>query len=220
VLLPKIRLSVSAGITKIVLRSWSQSLFALALLLLLPDRSVISMAYLLRSNVLPSAQRVCVKSVLPTSLRRHYYIHPRGKTSSSHGSVFGRIGALRPVHADISAKYFDYKQVEEKMYKWWDETGHMKPTDAATVAEGFIHTNNSNSKNESFCIPMPPPNVTGSLHIGFVYSVILFLCFLVALNCSLCIQTCPWTCNPGSAYTVQQDERKVHCVDPWDVSSH
>jgi hypothetical protein len=85
--------------------------------------------------------------------------------------VFGRIGALRPVHADIGAKYFDYKQVEEKMYKWWDETGHMKPMDAATVAEGFIHTNNSNSKNESFCIPMPPPNVTGSLHIGFVYSV-------------------------------------------------
>ena len=47
-------------------------------------------------------------------------------------------------------KYFDFLKEEKLIYKIWENSEAFKP-----------------SKNkESYCIMMPPPNVTGSLHIG------------------------------------------------------
>ena len=47
---------------------------------------------------------------------------------------------------------FDPKDFEERLYKEWEEKGYFKP---------------SMDKNaESYCIMMPPPNVTGKLHMG------------------------------------------------------
>ena len=47
---------------------------------------------------------------------------------------------------------FNPKDFEEKLYKEWEEKGYFKP---------------SMDKNaESYCIMMPPPNVTGKLHMG------------------------------------------------------
>ena len=47
---------------------------------------------------------------------------------------------------------YDPSMVEEKWYKYWRENG-------------FFHTEVEKGK-EPFCIVMPPPNVTGSLHLG------------------------------------------------------
>ena len=44
------------------------------------------------------------------------------------------------------------KDFEEKIYKNWEESGNFKPS-------------NDKSK-ETYCIMMPPPNVTGKLHMG------------------------------------------------------
>jgi valyl-tRNA synthetase len=44
------------------------------------------------------------------------------------------------------------KDVEEKWYQFWEE-------------KGFFHANNKSSK-PSYCISIPPPNVTGALHMG------------------------------------------------------
>lgn len=49
-------------------------------------------------------------------------------------------------------KAFDPKLVEEKWYSFWEEGGFFK---------GDAH-----SKKEPFCIVIPPPNVTGVLHMG------------------------------------------------------
>lgn len=49
-------------------------------------------------------------------------------------------------------KNFDTKKVEAKHYQEWEKSGIF----AADV----------NSNKQPYCIPMPPPNVTGSLHIG------------------------------------------------------
>ncbi|MDC7674993.1 valine--tRNA ligase [Asticcacaulis machinosus] len=49
-------------------------------------------------------------------------------------------------------KTFDPKSVEPRLYEMWETSGAFKPTDK----EGA----------ESFSIVIPPPNVTGSLHIG------------------------------------------------------
>ncbi|NOZ05503.1 MAG: valine--tRNA ligase [Chloroflexi bacterium] len=51
------------------------------------------------------------------------------------------------------AKRYDPKNVEQRLYAWWEERGYFKPR---PVAEG----------ETSFVISMPPPNVTGALHMG------------------------------------------------------
>lgn len=50
-------------------------------------------------------------------------------------------------------KNFNFAEAESRIYKWWEENGWFKPECAASDAE-------------SFTISMPPPNVTGALHIG------------------------------------------------------
>jgi valyl-tRNA synthetase len=49
-------------------------------------------------------------------------------------------------------KTFDPKSVEPRLYAAWEASGAFKPSDDANA--------------ESFVIVIPPPNVTGSLHIG------------------------------------------------------
>ncbi|MFA5113483.1 MAG: valine--tRNA ligase [Candidatus Margulisiibacteriota bacterium] len=50
------------------------------------------------------------------------------------------------------AKVYDPAQVEQKWYRFWEESGYFKPNDQAT--------------KPPFTIVIPPPNVTGSLHMG------------------------------------------------------
>ena len=47
---------------------------------------------------------------------------------------------------------FNPKDFEDKLYKEWEEKGNFKPSDDKT--------------KEPYCIMMPPPNVTGKLHMG------------------------------------------------------
>jgi len=54
------------------------------------------------------------------------------------------------------AEFYDAKEVEDKFYKIWEERGYFE-----------IDANKNIRKDgRKFCIMMPPPNVTGSLHIG------------------------------------------------------
>ena len=55
----------------------------------------------------------------------------------------------------LEAKY-DYKKVEENKYNIWKEKGYFNCGDMS---------------KEPFCIVIPPPNVTGKLHIGHAYDV-------------------------------------------------
>lgn len=50
------------------------------------------------------------------------------------------------------SKTYDPKEFEDRLYKYWNESGYFK----ADV----------NEDKEPFTIMMPPPNVTGSLHMG------------------------------------------------------
>lgn len=47
---------------------------------------------------------------------------------------------------------FNPKDFEDKLYKEWEEKGYFKPS--------------MDKSRESYCIMMPPPNVTGKLHMG------------------------------------------------------
>ena len=57
------------------------------------------------------------------------------------------------------AKTYNPKEFEDRLYKEWKEKGHFKPSD--------------NSHQDSFTIVMPPPNVTGILHMGHALNNIL-----------------------------------------------
>ena len=51
------------------------------------------------------------------------------------------------------AKHFDFREAETRLYDWWQERGWFRPECAPPDAEPFV-------------ISIPPPNVTGALHIG------------------------------------------------------
>ena len=54
------------------------------------------------------------------------------------------------------AKQYAFADVEGPLYKWWEEKGFFKP---APISE-------KNKNKKPYVVPMPPPNVTGYLHMG------------------------------------------------------
>ena len=51
-------------------------------------------------------------------------------------------------------KFFDYKNEEKKVYELWQNVDAFK---------GVV-----DKTKEPFCVVIPPPNVTGILHMGHV----------------------------------------------------
>ena len=49
-------------------------------------------------------------------------------------------------------KVYEPQQVESKIYRMWEENGYFAPS--------------QNRDAKPFTIVMPPPNVTGQLHMG------------------------------------------------------
>jgi valyl-tRNA synthetase len=50
------------------------------------------------------------------------------------------------------AKAYEHQQVEQRLYEWWERAGYFAPRDDAP--------------EPPFVISIPPPNVTGELHLG------------------------------------------------------
>src|SRR5512144_623846 len=49
-------------------------------------------------------------------------------------------------------KTYDFHTVEQRLYAWWDSQGYFRPK--------------VDPSQRPFVISMPPPNVTGELHLG------------------------------------------------------
>jgi len=56
-------------------------------------------------------------------------------------------------------KTYDFAATEQRLYKWWEESGHFQPS-PAPGDPGF------DKDVKPFVISIPPPNVTGKLHLG------------------------------------------------------
>ncbi len=56
-------------------------------------------------------------------------------------------------------KPYEPKETEDRIYKFWEETGFFNP-------ENSIEAGYTESDAEPFTIVLPPPNVTGTLHLG------------------------------------------------------
>jgi len=60
---------------------------------------------------------------------------------------------------DKLAKVYDPKDHEERIYQWWEERGYFRP-------EKQVELGLASNDGPRWCITMPPPNVTGVLHLG------------------------------------------------------
>ena len=56
-------------------------------------------------------------------------------------------------------KAYDFKATEEKIYTWWEKQGYFQPSNDPRKPD-FDPT------KKPFVISIPPPNITGSLHLG------------------------------------------------------
>ena len=56
-------------------------------------------------------------------------------------------------------KAYDFHDTEKRIYDWWEKSGYFKPSNDPRKA-GF------DPSKPNFVISIPPPNVTGELHLG------------------------------------------------------
>jgi valyl-tRNA synthetase len=63
---------------------------------------------------------------------------------------------LKLVMSEELAKVYNPAEVEQKWYKFWEESGFFQP----------VSGNRGSGAGETFSIVIPPPNITGSLHMG------------------------------------------------------
>ena len=63
-------------------------------------------------------------------------------------------GLSRPViFENMMEKTFNPTDIEQSLYTSWEEQGYFSPT----------------GEGDSYSIAIPPPNVTGSLHMGHAF---------------------------------------------------
>ena len=59
---------------------------------------------------------------------------------------------------DILLAPYDASKTEKRIYSMWEESGFFNPD--VCIEKGI-----TDSKAEAFSIVLPPPNVTGTLHL-------------------------------------------------------
>ena len=62
-------------------------------------------------------------------------------------------------HTTDLPKAYDPKAVEERLYAWWEAQGYFQPETQFALGQ-------AKKEQKPFVISMPPPNVTGELHLG------------------------------------------------------
>lgn len=82
-----------------------------------------------------------------------------------HSMKGSRVGDLRlfsgkpDFKKEAEEKYFEYARLEKNIYEWWETKGYFEPA--------------PDNGKKPYVIPMPPPNVTGYLHMGHAMFVAL-----------------------------------------------
>ncbi len=59
-------------------------------------------------------------------------------------------------------KTFQPQDIEQRWYQHWEKSGYFKPGSEQSKSVKA-------DSNNAYCIPIPPPNVTGSLHMGHAF---------------------------------------------------
>ena len=62
-------------------------------------------------------------------------------------------------------KTYEPIEIEKEIYTWWESEGYFKPE--SQIQHGLA------KNSPKFCLTLPPPNVTGSLHLGHALTISL-----------------------------------------------
>ncbi|KAL3617586.1 hypothetical protein CASFOL_037907 [Castilleja foliolosa] len=123
------------------------------------------MAFSSPSSLLSSSCSVCnrLNPLLFSTQRRRiishsHFIRVRSRRFTTTVAAMGDNGGGVFTSPEV-AKAFDFT-AEERIYKWWESKGYFKPSFERGI-------------NDPFVVSMPPPNVTGSLHMGHAMFVTL-----------------------------------------------
>eukprot|EP01113_Clastostelium_recurvatum_P006197 TRINITY_DN1280_c0_g1_i1.p1 TRINITY_DN1280_c0_g1~~TRINITY_DN1280_c0_g1_i1.p1 ORF type:complete len:1101 (-),score=423.01 TRINITY_DN1280_c0_g1_i1:24-3326(-) len=73
------------------------------------------------------------------------------------------VGQKKDTAAPLDAAY-DPPTVEAAWYDWWQQCGFFNPEKQVALQQQYGYS--SENAKENFTIVIPPPNVTGSLHLG------------------------------------------------------
>ncbi len=77
-------------------------------------------------------------------------------TETTHATIHRKPDFLASI--DLTKPY-DPQPIEQPLYAWWEQQGYFQPR--------------SDAPREPFVISIPPPNITGSLHLGHAMFVTL-----------------------------------------------
>ncbi|KAL7541655.1 hypothetical protein ACHAXR_011106 [Thalassiosira sp. AJA248-18] len=114
--------------------------------------------------------------------QRSSMFHPSSTTSSSSSALFSSSLTKEPspspppstsdyditnASTGLSGTSYDPTTFETNVYTWWETTGCFDPD-----AKQSPTTSKANNR-EPYILPMPPPNVTGRLHMGHAIFVAL-----------------------------------------------
>lgn len=91
-------------------------------------------------------------------------------------------------------KTYDPQKTEDRIYEKWEKTGVFKPE--------------KNSKKESFSIALPPPNATGTLHLG--HAVMLAIEDIMTRRARMEGKNALWL--PGTDHAAIATENKVEKI--------
>jgi valyl-tRNA synthetase len=64
------------------------------------------------------------------------------------------------------SKTYNHQDHEDTLYAWWESQEYFKP-------ETMVSLGLADPEGDTFCITMPPPNVTGILHLGHAVAAAL-----------------------------------------------
>jgi hypothetical protein len=85
----------------------------------------------------------------------------RANSASSGANGANGVSNGNGARMEMFAKAYEPQAVEGRLYRWWEENGYFKPRPS------------KNPDRRPFVISMPPPNVTGALHLGHAITATL-----------------------------------------------
>jgi valyl-tRNA synthetase len=81
-------------------------------------------------------------------------------------------------------KTYDFKSTEPRIYEMWEKGGYFKPSNDPNKPD-------FDPSRKPFVISIPPPNVTGELHLGHVMFVAMEDLMIRYRRCGCREQTMP-----------------------------
>lgn len=105
------------------------------------------------------------------------------------------------------SKKYDHN-IESEIYKLWVDNNLFEPNNVHALQQWANNANQYIHSNENYSIPLPPPNVTGSLHVG--HALMMSIEDVLTRYNRMCGRKTLWT--PGTDHAGIATQAKVESI--------